>query len=130
MKMTINTYLANSKAQSTQNRRQFFGRSEAGMFFSLAGRHDEYKSRGLKIEKFGTPWPGGRALSCRCLRKSKNCVWLRGDWQLVTLPRLFVLFKNKKNKKLLHSLTRAVPYDSKLVTTALSRLCYEQHLKK
>ena len=30
------------------------------------------------------------------LRKSRNCVGLRGDWQLVTLTQLFLSSKNKK----------------------------------
>ena len=32
------------------------------------------------------------------LRKSRNCVGLRGDWQLVTLTRLLLLSKKKKKK--------------------------------
>ena len=36
------------------------------------------------------------------LRKSKNCVGLRGDWQLVTLTRLFLSSKNKKKKTLMN----------------------------
>ena len=36
------------------------------MFFSLAGRHDEYKSRALKIKNLDrSTWPGGQLLSCR-----------------------------------------------------------------
>ena len=45
MKMTINAYLANSKVQSTQKSAQ-----KAGVFFLPGGRHDENKSRALKIE--------------------------------------------------------------------------------
>ena len=33
------------------------------------------------------------------------------------------------NKRLLYSLTRAMSYNSNLVITDLSRVCYEQHLK-
>ena len=36
------------------------------------------------------------------LRKSRNCVGLRGDWQLVTITRLFLLSKNKKKKTLMN----------------------------
>ena len=36
------------------------------------------------------------------LRKSKNCVGLRGDRQLVTLTRLFLTSKNKKKKTLMN----------------------------
>ena len=32
------------------------------------------------------------------MRKSRNCVGLRGDWQLVTLTRLFLSSKNRKKK--------------------------------
>ena len=53
-----------------------------------------------KNRKFGPPWFGGRLLSCRCLRKSKNYVGLRGDWHLVTFTRLFLSPKNKKKKAL------------------------------
>ena len=49
-----------------------------------------------KNRKFGPPWLGGRSLSCRCLRKSRNFVGLRGDWQLVTFTRLFLSSKKKK----------------------------------
>ena len=62
------------------------------MFFSFAGRHDEYKSRALKIENLALHGlVGGWSLSyCLELHKSRNCVGLRGDWQLVTLTRLFL----------------------------------------
>ena len=68
------------------------------MFFSLAGRHGENKSRALKIENFDLH---GLA-DGRSLRKSKNCVGLKGDWQLVTLTRLFLSSKNKKKKTLMN----------------------------
>ena len=72
------------------------------MFFSLAGCHDD-KSGALKIENLDLHGLAGRrSLSCRCLRKSKNCVGLRGNWQLVTLTRLFLSSKNKKKKMLMN----------------------------
>ena len=62
------------------------------MFFSLVGYHDKYKlSRALKIENLDLhSLAGRRSLTCHCLRKSKNCVGLRGDWQLVTITQLFL----------------------------------------
>ena len=39
---------------------------------------------------------------CRCLHKSKNSVGLKGDWQLVTLTRLFLSSKNEKKKTLMN----------------------------
>ena len=42
------------------------------MFFSLVGRHGEYKSRALKIENFDLHG----LVDGRSLRKSKNCVGL------------------------------------------------------
>ena len=45
------------------------------------------KSPALKREKFGPPWPGGRSLSYRCLRKSKNCVGQRGGHSRPQSPR-------------------------------------------
>ena len=51
-----------------------------------------------KNKKFGPPWPGRQLLSYRCLHKSKNCVGLRGDWQLVTL-RVFNYFSRPKIRR-------------------------------
>ena len=86
MKTTINAHLASRMARRHRAHRiaDSFSASEIVMFFSLAGRHDEQVTRS-KNRKFGPPWAGGRSLSCRCLRKSKNCVEQRGDWQLVAL---------------------------------------------
>ena len=118
------------------------------MFFTPAGRHDNYKSRAPKNRKFGPPWAVAKLLllhksyspvlapfflrsSLRSGRlgparekmgpsppersevrrkngartglcKSKNCVGLRGDWQLVALTRLFLSSKNKKKKTLMN----------------------------
>ena len=36
------------------------------------------------------------------LRKSRNCVGLMGDWQLVTLTRLFLSSKKEKKKTLMN----------------------------
>ena len=44
------------------------------------------------------------------LRKSRNCVGLRGDWQLVNLTRLFLSSKNRKKKDVNEPLLTYIKY--------------------
>ena len=64
----------------------------------LTGGASRLQVTSSKNRKFGPPWLGRRSLSCRFCASQGNCVGLRGDWQLVTLTRLFLSSKNKKKK--------------------------------
>ena len=65
--------------------------SFSNVFLTGGARRHDFTVTSSKNRKFGLPW-------LSLLHKSRNCVGLRGDWQLVTLTRLFLSTKNKKKK--------------------------------
>ena len=94
------------------------------MFIFTRGASRRVQVMSSKNRKFGPPWPSGRSLSCRCLRK--NYVGLRGDWQLVTLTRLFLSSKNKKKKTLMNRLgqnSETTSLGQNLLVLIIKKMC-------
>ena len=88
--MTINVHLAGQ--QGTEHRQSVTSFSNV----SLTGWASRSQVTSSKKKKICTSTAWWAVAKLSLLRKSRNCVGLRGDWQLVTLTRLLVSFKKRK----------------------------------